>query len=77
MLISKARKGATPLKGGVKMTLQDQMIAYRAKNGLTQADLAKKCGLSTMTINQIENGYQKPSKVTLAKIRFVVGKEGN
>lgn len=55
------------------MTLQEKMILYRAKNRISQEELSKLCGLSKMTINQIESGAQKPSKITYAKIMLVVG----
>ncbi|HCJ37843.1 MAG TPA: transcriptional regulator [Erysipelotrichaceae bacterium] len=57
------------------MTLQDLMIRYRAKHKLTQRELADKVGVTLQTINSVENGYQKPSKVTEAKIRLVVEEE--
>lgn len=59
------------------MTLQDRMINYRAKERLNQQELADKCGVSKQTIYSIENGVQEPSKVTLAKIELVIGKEEN
>lgn len=57
------------------MTLQDRMVEYRAKERLSQKELGKRCGLTTQTINSVENGLQEPSKVTLAKIELVIGKE--
>lgn len=57
------------------MTLQDRMVEYRAKERINQSELAKRCGLSVQTINSIENGTQDASKVTIAKIELVVGKE--
>lgn len=54
------------------MTLIDKMILYRARERISQAELARRCGVSTQTINSIENGLQSPSKVTEAKIRLVV-----
>lgn len=57
------------------MTLQERMIEYRAKERINQGELAERCGLSKQTINSIENGVQDPSKVTIAKIELVVGKE--
>lgn len=67
------------MKGGNKMALQDRMIFYRAKNRLSQKDLADRCGVSVQTICSIENGTQEPSRLTRAKIVLVVGtdkKEG-
>lgn len=57
------------------MTLQERMIEYRAKERINQSELAERCGLSKQTINSIENGTQDPSKVTIAKIELVVGKD--
>lgn len=57
------------------MTLQDKMVEYRAKHDMSQKVFAEKCGVSLQTINSVENGLQKPSKVTEAKILMVI-KEG-
>lgn len=57
------------------MTLVDRMIEYRAQHGMSQAALGAACGVTAQTINSIENGYQNASKVTLAKIELVIGKE--
>lgn len=52
--------------------LQAKMLSYRARNNISQGELARRCGLTLMTINSIENGRQSPSKLTEAKIRLVV-----
>ena len=57
------------------MTLQERMIEYRAKERISQQELADRCGVSKQTIYSIENGMQEPSKVTHAKIELVIGKE--
>ena len=57
------------------MTLADKMMWYRAKNGLSQQELADLCGLSKMTICQIEKGNQIPSKITQMKIMLAIGGE--
>ena len=57
------------------MSLQDRMIEYRAKERITQVELAERVGVSTQTINSVENGIQEPGKVTRAKIELVIGKE--
>lgn len=57
------------------MTLQERMIEYRAKERISQGQLADKCGISYQTLNSIEQGKQEPSKVTKAKIELVIGKE--
>lgn len=57
------------------MTLQERMVEYRARQRISQTELAERCGVSYQTINSVENGTQDPSKVTVAKIELVVGKE--
>lgn len=57
------------------MTLQEKMIEYRAKERITQKELAERVGISTQTVNSVENGLQTPSKVTQAKIELVIGKD--
>ena len=59
------------------MTLAEKMMWYRAKNGLTQQELADLCGLSKMTICQIEKGNQIPSKITQMKIMLAIGGRTN
>lgn len=56
------------------MTLQDKMLEYRAKERITQTELAQRVGVTLQTINSVENGNQVPSKITRAKIELVVGK---
>lgn len=50
------------------------MIEYRAKERISQKELAERVGVSVQTINSIENGLQDPSKVTEAKINLVINK---
>ena len=57
------------------MTLAERMVWYRAKERISQTELAQRCGLSLQTIHSVETETQTPSKVTLAKIELVVGKE--
>lgn len=54
------------------MTLAEKMIYYRARERITQTELAKRCGVSLQTINSIEKGSQTPSKMTMLKILMVV-----
>lgn len=57
------------------MTLGERMVFYRAKEGISQGELARRCGLSTQTVNSVENGLQSASRLTIAKIELVIGKE--
>lgn len=59
------------------MTLEQRMVKYRAKERISQRELAERCGVSLQTINSVENGMQKPSQVTRAKIELVVGGEND
>ena len=54
------------------MTLPERMLRYRAKERITQSELAHRCGISLQTVNAIENGVQSPSKITVAKIELVI-----
>lgn len=56
-------------------TLQEQMLAYRARERISQTELARRCGVTLQTINSIENGKQNPSKTTLIRIMDVVGQQ--
>lgn len=55
------------------MTLKERMLLYRAKERITQGELAKRCGLSVGTISGIESGIQDPSEKTRIQIELVVG----
>lgn len=59
------------------MKLSERMVRYRARERITQRQLAERCGVTLQTINSIENEIQSPSKVTRAKIELVIegGKE--
>ena len=60
-------------------SLPEVMLEYRAKERISQTELARRVGVSLQTINSIENGLQEPSKVTRAKIELVINennKEG-
>ena len=63
------------VEGGENMELQDRMVEYRAKERITQTELAKRVGVTVQTINSVEQGIQKPSRITRAKIELVIGKE--
>ena len=56
------------------MDLMNEMLMYRAKNGLSQKESAEQAGIALQTWTQIERGLQNPSRVTEAKIRLLIGK---
>ena len=57
------------------MTLVERMMDYRAAENISQTEMAKRVGVSKQTIYHIENGIQKPTRLTVAKIERVIGKE--
>lgn len=59
----------------MRETLQDRMLDYRARNGISQRELARRCGLSVQTINSVENGLQVPTKLTERKICLIIDGE--
>jgi len=59
------------------MSLQEEMIRYRAKKRISQTELARRCGLTVQTINSVENGSQTPSKLTEAKIKMILEEKNN
>lgn len=52
--------------------LSERIVTYRAKNGVSQTEFAKRCGVSYQTINSIENNRQDPSRITQRKIELVL-----
>ena len=56
----------------MKSELSKKMLEYRAKENISQRELAKRVGVSLQTINSIENGIQEPTKLTEAKIYLII-----
>lgn len=57
------------------MNLSERMIEYRAKERISQKELARRVGVTLQTINSIENGLQEPSRLTKAKIDLVINEK--
>jgi DNA-binding XRE family transcriptional regulator len=57
------------------MKLPERMLDYRAKNNMSQRELAEKVKVTIQTINSIERGLQEPSRLTRKKIELVIGEE--
>ena len=53
--------------------LDNDIKVLRARDDLTQADLAERVGVTRKTINTIENGHFVPSTVLALKIARVFG----
>lgn len=54
------------------MMIGEEMLKYRAKKSLSQEAAAKLAGITKQTWYSVENGLQKPSKVTETKIRLIM-----
>lgn len=64
------------LGGMKKITLADRIKAARAQSGYTQAQLAKKAGLSQSAISRVEGGVvQSPGVDVLLAIANALGLE--
>lgn len=59
------------------MDFPREMVYYRAKNNLTQAELGKQLNMARETVNRIErNKYPRMSNLMKAKIELLLkGKE--
>lgn len=54
-------------------TIADRILTYRAINGLSQEQFAKRCGVSFSTISHIETEPNRPiGKTTMRKIEYVL-----
>lgn len=54
------------------MSLKEAVIAYRKRHMITQREMACRCGVSIMTISNIETDTASPSLITIAKIERVL-----
>lgn len=55
------------------MNLVERMLQYRAVNGLSQSEFAKRCGVSSSTISHIETDPAWPvGKQLQRKIEYVL-----
>lgn len=50
------------------MNISDRILQYRAKNNLTQFEMAEKLGVSRELVNKLENEKIEPSKMILVKM---------
>lgn len=53
----------------------DKMLKYRAAHNLSQEKFAKLCGLTKATVNNLESGKSKGTKLTWAKIERIINLE--
>ena len=57
--------------------MKNSVRVERARDNITQADLAEKIGVSRQTVNAIESGKYVPSTVLALKIAKVFNKSVN
>ena len=53
--------------------LRNSLKDKRSELGLTQAELAERCGVTRKTVNTVENGVFVPSTVLSLKMAEVLG----
>jgi DNA-binding XRE family transcriptional regulator len=58
---------------GDTMELSEKLILYRAKERITQQELATRLGINRATVNLLENGKYNASRVLTLKINLLVG----
>lgn len=54
------------------MEISKMLLTYRAKNNLTQEELAKKLGITQVWLCNLESGRYKASKVLETKIKMLM-----
>ena len=58
---------------GVSERLANRLKEKRAALGLTQAELAERCGVTRKTVNTVENGVFVPSALLALKLARALG----
>ena len=53
------------------MEISEMLLTYRAKNDLTQEELAKKLGITQVWLCNLESGRYKTSRVLEMKIKML------
>lgn len=57
--------------------LGKQIYEYRVRNGITQAEMAERCGVTRATICTLESDkYHRPNFMTLHKVEKVLNETG-
>jgi transcriptional regulator with XRE-family HTH domain len=54
------------------MEISEMLLTYRAKNDLTQEELAKKLGITQVWLCNLESGRHKASKVLEMKMKMLM-----
>jgi len=61
-------QGNYPAKEAMAVSVALDILRHRRRLGLSQAELARRAGIRPETLNRIEQGRNKPSVPTIAKI---------
>lgn len=59
----------------VERDIMSQIVEARMEQGLTQRELAERCGMKASNLCRLENGNGNPSVATLAKIARGLGRK--
>jgi DNA-binding XRE family transcriptional regulator len=70
-------KGNYPALAALAVIQARDILRARRKLGLSQAELARRAGVRPETLNRIEQGRNKPSVPTMAKIDRALEEAGN
>ncbi len=69
------KKGET--SGALKIEFLSELSnivrEYRKENGLTNKQLADKCGITTSIMSRVESGYQNITIETISKVLLAIG----
>jgi transcriptional regulator with XRE-family HTH domain len=65
--------GSDTLRATYEHVAADLIRTIRRRSGLTQAEMAKRCGLARPALSAYENGRRQPSVATLARIAAACG----
>lgn len=57
------------------MKLKDAVLMYRVKRNMSMKKFAKLCNVTIQTVYNVETLGTKPSKMTAAKLKLVMGDE--
>lgn len=67
-------RGNYPAAEALKVSIARSILRERRAAGLTQAELARRAGIRTETLNRIERGKHAPSVATVEKIERALKK---
>ena len=68
-------RGNYPAAEALQVSITRSIVRGRREAGLTQAELARRAGIRTETLNRIEKGKHAPSVGTVEKIERALAKK--